>query len=128
LLLPPGSALLRRPAERPWLGELAPDQFGYRWTHPDPRMDALHAQVTAAVAQGAREAADAAETFARIRALAYAAAGRSVPLASRAATRRFVPRLTEPWFCCAEPSAELLEQVAPHAGELADCCRPQGDG
>jgi radical SAM superfamily enzyme YgiQ (UPF0313 family) len=127
LLLPPGSALLRHPAERPWLGELAPDQFGYRWTHPDPRMDALHAQVTAAVEQGAREAADAAETFARIRALAYAAAGRSVPLGSRAATRTFVPRLTEPWFCCAEPSAELLEQVAPHAGELADCCRPQRD-
>ena len=46
LLVPPGSLLLDGPALRPFLGPLVEDQFHYRWTHPDPRMEALHADVS----------------------------------------------------------------------------------
>src|SRR5881296_3657555 len=53
LLLPPGSLLLERAALRPFLGELVANQFFHRWTHPDPRMEALHREVSAAVADGA---------------------------------------------------------------------------
>ena len=100
LLVPPGSLLLDGPALRPYLGPLVKDQFHYRWTHPDPRMETLHAEVSAAVAAAATEREDGAITFERVRALAGRAAGvehRSFP--PPAAGRKRAPRLTEPWFC-----------------------------
>jgi hypothetical protein len=102
LLVPPGSALLTRAALRPHLGTLDPAAFTYRWTHPDPRMDRLHAVVTGLVEEAARAGEDGRATFARVRARAAAASGVPVPgrdihaaeyLPSRS------PRLTEPWFC-----------------------------
>lgn len=115
LLIPPGSALLRQDGPRtwPWLGELVPEELGYRWTHPDPAMDALHAAVSRVVDEAARREEEAGATFARIRALALEAAGRgeAAEVAAPRGGRRFVPRITEPWFCCAEPSREQLRQV-----------------
>lgn len=102
LLLPPGSLLLASPAMRPFLGPLDPAAFTYRWTHPDPRMDALHRTVSAVVAQAAGSGENAAATFQRVRVLAGEAAG--VPVrpdgVRRPPPERPIPaRLTEPWFC-----------------------------
>jgi len=101
LLVPPGSLLVESPAMRPYLGELVPGDFYYRWTHPDPRMDALGAEVAAVVAAGAQADEDAWITFDRVRRLADTAAGlpprESSPTPSPA--RQRAPRLTEPWFC-----------------------------
>jgi radical SAM superfamily enzyme YgiQ (UPF0313 family) len=102
LLVPPGSLLLGSDAMRPHLGELVQDAFYYRWTHPDPRMDRLHAEVNAAVAKGADRKEDPEITFASIVALADAAAGKSSgrPMTVEVhPTRSRPPRLTEPWFC-----------------------------
>ncbi len=100
LLVPPGSLLLDSPAMRPYLGELAEAELSYRWTHPDPRMEALHQTVAAAVTRAAERQEDAAVTFATVRDLADAAAGaRSRPALVLAGDRRRPPRLTEPWFC-----------------------------
>ena len=101
LLVPPGSLLLHSEAMRPHLGELVDDAFYYRWTHPDARMDQLHADVTVAVAQAAERKEDPALTFARITDLADGAAGgsrRSIVM-TQSQDRRRPPRLTEPWFC-----------------------------
>ena len=100
LLVPPGSLLLDGSGLRPYLGPLMKDQFHYRWTHPDPRMEMLHAEVSASVAAAAARREDAAITFDRVRALASRAAGtehQSFP--APAASRKRAPRLTEPWFC-----------------------------
>ncbi|MBM3218999.1 MAG: radical SAM protein [Candidatus Rokubacteria bacterium] len=93
LLVPPGSLLLDTPALRPHLGPLMADAFHYHWRHPDPRMDQLHADVSALVAEAAEKKEDAAVTFRRIRGLAGLGDGAET-VAARAA-----PRLTEPWFC-----------------------------
>ncbi len=102
LLVPPGSLLVASAAMRPYLGELVPGAFCYRWTHPDPRMDRLQEAVAALVEQAAEAGEDAAVTLDRVRALANAAAG-AAPRASVAARlapdRPRPPRLTEPWFC-----------------------------
>jgi radical SAM superfamily enzyme YgiQ (UPF0313 family) len=100
LLVPPGSLLLESDAMRPHLGPLVQEAFYHGWTHPDRRMDELHAAVTAAVAEAPGRREDAVATFARVRALADTAAGvaaTSVPPAPL--ERRRAPRLTEPWFC-----------------------------
>jgi radical SAM superfamily enzyme YgiQ (UPF0313 family) len=103
LLVPPGSLLLGRPAIRPHLREFDPASFGYRWTHPDPRMDRLHRQVTDLVTKSVRASEDPWITFHRLREVAMAIAGREAPAlarASDAAARRVrAPGLTEPWFC-----------------------------
>jgi radical SAM superfamily enzyme YgiQ (UPF0313 family) len=100
LLVPPGSLLLESAALRPFLGEPVKDQFHHAWTHPDPRMEALHRQVSAAVALAADEREDAAVTFQRVRELADLAAGVAPrALVAPARNRKRPPRLTEPWFC-----------------------------
>ena len=103
LLVPPGSLLLDSDAIRPHLGDFDPAAFGYRWAHPDPRMDRLHAAVSERVGHATRSGEDARVTFGAVRALALKAAGRageaSAGAADAAARRRRVPRLTEPWFC-----------------------------
>jgi radical SAM superfamily enzyme YgiQ (UPF0313 family) len=100
LLVPPGSLLLERAALRPFLGELVEDQFYHRWTHPDQRMEALHAEVAAVVASVADSREDAAVTFQRVRELADRVAGATPrPIMTPAADRKRAPRLTEPWFC-----------------------------
>jgi radical SAM superfamily enzyme YgiQ (UPF0313 family) len=101
LLVPPGSLLLASPAMRPHLGELVAEAFHYRWTHPDPRIDALQEDVAGIVAQAAEAREDTAVTFQRVCAAADRAAGCAIsPKPSALAPDRSrPPRLTEPWFC-----------------------------
>jgi radical SAM superfamily enzyme YgiQ (UPF0313 family) len=100
LLIPPGSLLLESAALRPYLGELVEAQFYHRWTHPDARMEALHADVSSLVAGAADERQDAAVVFQRVVEAADRAAGVAArPLVPPAPNRKRPPRLTEPWFC-----------------------------
>lgn len=102
LLVPPGSLLADSPAMRPHLGPLAARDFAHRWEHPDPRMETLQAEVTAAVTASAERSEDALTAFNRVRALADAASGLAIrpPVAQgRPGGGRKPPRLTEPWFC-----------------------------
>ena len=101
LLVPPGSALLAEPEMKPFLGPLVEETLSYPWTHPDPRMDALHQSVSRLVEEAAARREQVPETFARIRALAGEVAGRAPARApERTSPRRpRPPRLTEDWFC-----------------------------
>jgi hypothetical protein len=45
LLVPPGSWLADDPAMTPYIDGLDAAEFTHRWSHPDRRMDALHARV-----------------------------------------------------------------------------------
>jgi radical SAM superfamily enzyme YgiQ (UPF0313 family) len=102
LLVPPGSLLLEQAAIQSFLGALDQAAFTYTWTHPDPRMDALHRSVTTLVEEATRADEDPAITFHRLRELACAAHDRR-PAAMMAhvlpSDRSRPPRLTEPWFC-----------------------------
>ena len=102
LLIPPGSLLLARADTHGWLGGLNQEAFTYEWRHPDPRMDELHAGVSAIVEQAAGRSEDAAVTFYRVLQIACEARGdtkviREVAQASPLRLRP--PRLTEAWFC-----------------------------
>jgi len=102
LLVPPRSALLDRPAIRPFLGPLDQASFRYRWTHADPRMDRLHESVCPMVEEATRAEEDPALTFVRVRELAETMAGLACSESHRLeplSGRRRPPRLTEPWFC-----------------------------
>ena len=108
LLVPPGSLLLSSPDAEGWLGPLVQESFTYEWKHPDRRMDELQRRVTALVEQAASVDEDAVSTFDRIREAAHAFKGEASPKRKRATNplRPRPPRLTEAWFCCAEPTRE----------------------
>jgi radical SAM superfamily enzyme YgiQ (UPF0313 family) len=120
LLVPPGSSLVPHPAMRPHLGPLDPTSFTYRWTHPDGRMDRLHVEVRRLVEAAAQGGEDPAVTFERIRAAAVAAADATPPPARLAIRSGPLPvrspRLTESWFCCAEPTESQFSSVDNDAG------------
>jgi radical SAM superfamily enzyme YgiQ (UPF0313 family) len=114
LLLPEGSLLLDHPQMGRHLTGFDPRSFSHRWRHPDRAMDRLQADVAALVAADADAGVAPTETHARIRRLAAAAAARAGigwdPAAPQAVlTGR--PRLSEPWFCCAEPTERQLGAV-----------------
>ncbi len=102
LLVPPGSDLLIRESMEPFIGEMDPENFIHRWSHPDPRMDRLHEEILAIAEDAAGKNEDPADTFARIRAAAATTLDRP-DRAGAAPTldpgRLRPPRLTESWFC-----------------------------
>lgn len=102
LLVPPGSSLLRRPAIHPHLEALDEAAFLYPWIHPDPRMDLLYHEVSAAVAEAAGRGEEPGQTFERVQELAYRMRGDPAPKRDPAGIdsgRARSPRLTESWFC-----------------------------
>jgi radical SAM superfamily enzyme YgiQ (UPF0313 family) len=116
LLVPPSSALLEDPGTAEWLGPLDVEAFTYRWTHLDPRMDRLRADVAAVVEEAAASGEASLATWERIRSLAYATAGRGPAVHEPAPPLRPTPpRLTESWFCCSEPTRGQLSLGRRHS-------------
>ena len=120
LLVPPGSALLNPPANQTtpihrFLTQLDQSKFQHLWVHPDPRMDTLYETVKSLVEEDSQNAADPIDTFYRLKQSAYHAAG--TPYVQKATIRQKSlstskpPRLTEPWFCCAEPTQQQLHPL-----------------
>src|SRR5215203_4786677 len=104
LLLPEGSLLLEHPDMRPHLRGYDAERLSYKWTPIDPDSDRLQAGLAALNQQSAAGAEPIPETFAKVRAAALQAAGRSPSPAGRdkpilAGSTEGRPRLTEPWFC-----------------------------
>ena len=92
LLVPPGSLLLApRRTSRPFLGALDEQALSYRWTHPDPRMDRLEADVAALVEEAASAGEAPVATFG-----AHPPPGRSRRRAGRRSRRRRCPSSRKP--------------------------------
>ena len=109
LLVPSGSRLLETAEMQAFLGPFDPRTLTHRWTHPDPAVDELQAEVSALV--GRRLTTHRRELFDAIAALAFRRAGRPQRLVARGVVPRAVPQMDEPWYCCAEPNPEQLTLV-----------------
>jgi radical SAM superfamily enzyme YgiQ (UPF0313 family) len=115
LLVPPSSALLEASDAAQWFGPLDPTALSHTWKHSDPRMDILQRAVMARVERDAAMQIPAEKTFIAIRKLA---AQRLDPAYSFAAIpprakNGPAPRLTEAWFCCAEPTEGQWTPMTP---------------
>ncbi len=108
LLVPEGSYLLQLPGFEEKLMAFDPKLLGYPWRHPDPRVDRLQQDLQARVARCEQEGLPRREVFAAIWRTAHEAAGRPSPnLAANLGSP--IPRLSEPWYCCAEPTETQLQ-------------------
>lgn len=110
LLVPEGSWLLKLPGFREKLMAFDPKLLGYPWEHPDARVDRLQRELRDVVARSERESLPRREVFAAVWRLAHEAAARPAPvLPGDLGTP--IARLSEPWYCCAEPTDQQLEVI-----------------
>ncbi|MFI6503976.1 CUAEP/CCAEP-tail radical SAM (seleno)protein [Nonomuraea typhae] len=111
LLIPAGSELLKLGEVADLAEEFDPRALCHPWRHPDPVVDALYRQVLEIVRTGLAASTGRGELFAQLWAAAAVFAGRDgaePPGRERWGLRTRVPTLSEPWYCCAEPTEEQL--------------------
>jgi hypothetical protein len=108
LLVPEGSYLLQLPGFKEKLMAFDAGFLGYPWRHPDPRVDRLQQDLQAEVARCEKKGLARREVFAAVWRMAHEAAARPAPeLAGSLGSP--IPRLSEPWYCCAEPTEQQLQ-------------------
>ncbi|HEX4647002.1 MAG TPA: CUAEP/CCAEP-tail radical SAM protein, partial [Verrucomicrobiae bacterium] len=110
LLIPEGSRLLELEEVRRGVGVFDAESLVYPWANADPRVDLLSDAVQAIAAEADRKKESRVVAFSRIWKAAHAAAGIAAP-ELRVREERSVPFLSEPWYCCAEPTRDQLVSI-----------------
>jgi radical SAM superfamily enzyme YgiQ (UPF0313 family) len=127
LLIPAGSYLLQLPDVREMVGPFDESALAYPWKHSDPRVDRLCVDLQRIVADADKKDLARTQIFSLIENEARRAAGLAPipanPLQILSAPAA-IPHLTEPWYCCAEPSAEQLASIARLPSVGADAPAP----
>ena len=110
LLIPEGSRLLELEDVRRRVGAFDAESLVYPWGNADTRVDALSETVQSIAAEADRKKESRTATFARIWEAAHAAAGIDAR-ELRVTEAHAVPFLSEPWYCCAEPTRDQLVAI-----------------
>lgn len=108
LLIPEGSYLLQLPGFNQLIEEYDQSILGYPWKHRDPRVDELQSKIQRLVEESEQQGTDRREVFAAVWALAYEALGEHTPSLPTDLGRP-IPHHSEPWYCCAEPTSQQLQ-------------------
>jgi radical SAM superfamily enzyme YgiQ (UPF0313 family) len=111
LLIPAGSRMLELEKINRAIGPFDAQSLVYPWRHSDTRVDALSETVQEIAAAADRDKLSRAVAFERIWIAAHRAAGAEAPALSRVQTAHAVPFLSEPWYCCAEPTTDQLISI-----------------
>jgi hypothetical protein len=109
LLIPEGSLLENHPAVVPHLERYRPEALTWGWRFASTEVDALHRSLGKIAEEASDCRADAIDTLTEMSAAIDNAAGRKTrPLSPGPKA----PRLTESWFCCAEPTANQAVAIS----------------
>ena len=94
------------------VGPFDPQSLVYLWKNVNQRLDVLSETVQEIAAAAERQKQSRTATFERIWKAAHAVAGIPAPaLASAQVAKSSVPFLSEPWYCCAEPTRDQLVSI-----------------
>lgn len=107
LLLPPGSPLVHLDAMRPHLLGLDESSFTYRWRYADESVAELERAVDGVVRGGVAAKQSDDQIYEQLLTMVDALDGVSRVRTSRRDHVSKSPKLTEQWFCCAEPLRRL---------------------
>jgi hypothetical protein len=116
LLIPRGSLLEAHPEVLPRLIEYDVSALSWSWEFDDPAVGILRAELDRIAAEGSGCGAEIGETLAAMRERIGDLTGAGydpIPASPPA------PRLTESWFCCAEPTATQATAVGLTIGRVA---------
>jgi hypothetical protein len=113
LLIPAGSRLLELADVRGLVGPFDGANLIYPWRHADSRVEDLYGRVQEVIRGGIERKDSRRSVFNRVRAEAAKASGAEIVMPVTAGlSRAAVPYLTEPWYCCAEPTGGELAAVS----------------
>lgn len=101
LLMPRGSLLAERPELARHLRGYDREALTWRWEFAHPETEILHKELEAIAANASDCGQEAVDTLDEMRVAVARATGRDLPPLG---TTPAAPRLTESWFCCAEPT------------------------
>lgn len=109
LLIPQGSFILELDCLGDAISDFDPLTLGYRWQNSDPGVDTLQREIQSWVMLAEKKEKSRQEIFQGIWELAHQQAG--LPFAQLPDQQQVepIPRLSENWYCCAEPTCEQLE-------------------
>ncbi|MBS1839563.1 MAG: radical SAM protein [Acidobacteria bacterium] len=107
LLIPEGSRMLELEDVRKNVGPFDAESLVYPWKNADPRLDTLSERIQSIAAAADSSKWPRAKTFEAIWKTAHAAAGFAAPELKHSSAKA-VPFLSEPWYCCAEPTKDQL--------------------
>jgi len=102
LLIPKGSLLETHRSVAPYLTTYDPDGLTWGWEFADPEVDILQKEVEMIAADASDCGQEVSSTLASIWEAVAQRTGDDVGVFPQHSTA--VPRLTESWFCCAEPT------------------------
>jgi len=108
LLIPAGSYMLKIESLAGIIGAFDQRLLGHPWRNPDRRVDQLQQDIQTWVAQAERDNLPRREIFAGVWERAHRQAGIPAPLLDATCAGTPIPRLSENWYCCAEPTCEQL--------------------
>jgi len=112
LLIPAGSRLLELEEIRKIVQPFDAQSLVFPWRHSDERIDHLSATIQKIAAGADQQKQSRFTTFERIWEAAHTAAGWYAPYPSLEPTAApAVPFLSEPWYCCAEPTQDQLVSI-----------------
>ena len=102
LLVPKGSLLEAHPAMALHLESYDPESLTWRWSFTDPDTAVLHKELETIAADASDCGQDAVPTLHEMASAVSRSVGRTLEWAGT--SHDPAPRLTESWFCCAEPT------------------------
>lgn len=108
LLVPRGSYLFQIAGFEQLVGPFDEKLFGYPWRPQDGRLDVLQAQLQAFAAQADNDGLSRAQSFAEIWRIAHVQLELEPPPLTLAAGQA-PAHMSEPWYCCAEPTSQQLQ-------------------
>ncbi len=110
LLITEGSRILELKDINHFLGDFDAEKLSYNWKPDDPLVDELQSEVYKVIQFGVSEGASRRTIFEKIWILAHNICEQPAPeLSPKRSGIIDVPSMSEPWYCCAEPT---VEQVA----------------
>jgi radical SAM superfamily enzyme YgiQ (UPF0313 family) len=114
LLIPAGSRLLELEQIARTVGPFDEEALFYPWSNRDPRVDELSVKIIRAVQEGEKQKLTRRQIFRRVADMAFSAAGLPLPDPAgfmSGTESAVIPHLTEPWYCCAEPTEDQLASL-----------------
>lgn len=122
LLLPEGSLLLEAPEVVERLAGYDAERLTWLWTAAEPAMDELAAELARLVEEEVSSGSDPGGVYDTVRARLFARFGSALSPGSSGRVARGPagprPRLSEPWFCCSEPTTLQRQAVGAAGADL----------
>ena len=109
LLVPRGSLLETHPAVTPHLDHYDTEALTWRWRFAHPEADMLQKELETIAANASDCDQETAATMGEMRATVVGLLGEPLPVSH--GPIEMAPRLTESWFCCAEPTNNQLISI-----------------